>query len=224
MKVKIFVTKRIVVVLVFLLLPFIPANKSLAGVAQPQDQIRLNTDLPYCGNVSNESPAYYTRIEGKLGREKHLTETQPKHYVGNDSAPLNFEGSGAFPPHTTNGERWYITAQWMGWDWEPTEKMGYGPTLLENGVARTVRANLRNHKKFLIQSTETGKKIIVSAEESGPARWVTTRDGVRFGAPPEVYKYLGTSDPYTGNPNDSKGKIKVLGVVGANNTLTGPCQ
>lgn len=158
--------------------------------------------------------------EGKLGFEDHLTKVWPFHYKGKDSTPLTFAGAGAFAPHMTEQEHWYINSQWGGWDWEPTLKRR--PPLLDYQRGAAEARKLIQHAKLIITSVETKKSIVVSAEESGPALWVTARDGVNFGAPPEVYKYLGVSSPYTKNPTDDKGKVEVSFAQDQNAKL-GPC-
>lgn len=155
--------------------------------------------------------------EGKLGHEEHLTNTNPSHYEGGDSKPVTFAGGGAFNPHMTEQERWYITSQWVGFDWTPTRD-GLAP------IAVNTKLYAKNaHKKVIVTSKETGKSVVTSIEESGPALYVTDRDGVNFGAPPEVYKALGTSDPYTKNPNDNKGRI-VVAFAKDQNIPLGICQ
>lgn len=207
---------------------------AMAQTAQSSAKVNLpvNKNLPSCGVVTKRVfpvPNYdnindITYISGKLGYEDHLTSTQPSHYVGSDSNPLKFAGDGAYSPHTTNRERYYINSQWKGFDWQPTLKKGVGPRLIYTKKASYIRS-VTPHLRLIIKSTETGRTMAVSVEESGPAMWVTKRDGINFGAPPEVYHYLGGSSPYTADPNDGKGKIKVLGFINDNykNNILGPC-
>lgn len=155
----------------------------------------------------------------KLGHEEHLTETRPKHYCGKDSGDCNaLAGGGAFAPHTTEQERYYFNTRWGGWIWHH----GGSITLDNKKGAREARKKVK-HAKLIITSTESDKSMVVSAEESGPAVWVTDRDGVLYGAPPEVYGYMKTSDPYTGNPRDGKGKIEVKFAQDQKVKL-GPCK
>ena len=158
---------------------------------------------------------------GKLGHEEHLTQTNPSHYVGATSNPLTFAGPGAFAPHTTDQEHWYVNAQWLGWNWEPT-KYHRAPTKSNDPGAKEQRAGI-DHKKILITSMETGKAVVASVEESGPAVWVTDKNGVNLGAPPEVYKAIGASDPYTDNPSDNKGRVTIA-FVKDQNTALGLCN
>jgi len=161
---------------------------------------------------------------GKLGREEHLNKTYPSHYSGSDSAPLKFAGDGAFAPHTTEQERYYINSQWKMFDWSGTGQQGqHDVRQINSTLARQARSRLP-HSKIVIRSKETGRTMVVSAEESGPALWVTKRDGVNFGAPPEVYNYLGTTNPYTRNPNDGRGAIEVLGFAKDQSIKLGPCK
>lgn len=155
----------------------------------------------------------------KLGHEEHLTNTHPKHYCGKDSGNCSaFAGGGAFAPHTTEQERYYFNTRWGGWIWHH----GGSISLDNKKGAREARKKVK-HAKLIITSAESGRSMVVSAEESGPAVWVTDRDGVLYGAPPEVYGYLKTSNPYTGNPNDGKGKIEVKFAQDQNVKL-GPCK
>jgi hypothetical protein len=153
--------------------------------------------------------------DGKLGFEKHLTKVKGGHYSGPESntARVGFEGAGAFSPHTQDQERWYVNSQWGGWDWTPT--LYHKVPVLDHSKKGKKARDLVAHSKLIVTSVETGKTVIASAEESGPALWVTKRDGISFGGPPEVYKALGISDPYSGNPNDKKGRVKVQFVAPA---------
>jgi len=153
----------------------------------------------------------------KLGHEEHLDNTQPTHYCGADSGDCAaIVHTGFVNPHTTDQERWYFNHFWGGWlndgtDFDTTE-----------GAAEARKAI--KHAKLVITSKETGKSLVVSAEEFGPAEWVYQRDGIAFGAPPEVYNYLGASSPYTKNPTDGKGEITVgFAADQSDNTKLGPC-
>lgn len=167
-------------------------------------------------------------INGKLGHEQHLSRTEPSHYCGKDSGSCETIGGGAFAPHTTEQERYYFNTQWGGFDWSPTAQRNLGPVLIHTQKAAKIRKELP-HKKLIVTSKETGKSMVVSAEESGPALWVTKclfgnhGCGVRYGAPPEVYKYLGTSNPYTNNENDGKGEVTVMYAKDQKVKL-GPCK
>jgi hypothetical protein len=181
------------------------------------------TEVTACGETISTLVDGYTIIPslGKLGSEEHLTETKPTHYVGPDSKPVTFAGAGAFAPHQTDQERWYFNTQWGGWDWEPT-RVKKAPRLSYEPGASTARNKIR-HSKLVLTSVETGKSMVVSAEESGPALWVTDIHGVNTGAPPEVRNYLGTSNAYTKNPNDNKGLIKI-GFAKDQSIPLGPCK
>lgn len=160
--------------------------------------------------------------EGKLGHEEHLTGVIGTHYVGPDSSPVTFAGGGgAFAPHTVDQERWYFNTQWGGWDWSPTRRKR-APRLDHSPGASEARKNVP-HSRLIITNKANGKSMVASAEESGPALWVTDRDGVNTGAPPEVYNYLETSSPYTGNPNDDNGRI-TIGFAEDQNIPLGPCN
>jgi hypothetical protein len=157
---------------------------------------------------------------GKLGYEEHLNTTDA-HYCGADSGgSCNQIGNGSFYPRSSQQERWYFNTLWGGWDWEPTRDKR-APIPLTGQRDREARATIP-HKKLILTSKETGRSIVVSAEESGPALWVAERDGIWYGAPPEVYNYLGTSSPYTGNPSDGKGLVTV-GFAEDQNINLGPC-
>jgi len=140
---------------------------------------------------------------GKLGHEEHLSlgvvlsYPQPNacivagqlHYVGTDSYPLgSADGCGAFGGGmTSDQERWYFN---MRWD--------YGD-----------RKDDFRHKKIILANPEKNKKIVVSIEDYGPGLGVIERDGINCGAPPEVYNYLGTENPYTGDPSDKQGLVLI---------------
>lgn len=161
---------------------------------------------------------------GKLGHEEHLSNVNPSHYCGTNSGDCSaIAGGGAFAPHTTEQERFYINSQWGGWDWTPTRNKKAPILSHEPGAAEARRVIA--HAKLIVTITEPGvptKSIVTSAEESGPALWVTDRDGVNFGAPPEVYNYLEGSSPYTGNPNDNSGRVNV-GFAKDQSVTLGPC-
>lgn len=178
-----------------------------------------------CGEVVDSLVPGFKMIDknGKLGHEEHLAQTRPSHYIGSDSSPTSMTTGGAFPPHTTEQERYYFNAQWRMFDWSGTaSRNGHGVSLVSGAAAAAARNKIA-HSRIVIKSVETGRTMVVSAEESGPAAWVTGIHGVNFGAPPEVYRYLGTSNPYTQNPNDGKGKIEVLGFAKDQSTPLGPC-
>lgn len=166
---------------------------------------------------------YMAPSEGKLGHEQHLNNGLiGSHYEGPDSNPLTFApGTGAFHPYSTDEERWYFNTQWGGFDWTPT-RYHQAPTIDRSPGAAEARKKVPD-SKLIITSIETKKSIVVSAQESGPALWVTDRDGINAGAPPEVYNYLGTSSAYTKDPNDIKGQIKIAFAKDQNAKL-GPCN
>ncbi len=157
---------------------------------------------------------------GKIGREEHLPT--PNHYIGPDSKPTAFAaggGAGAFAPHTTEQERWYITSQW------PYARFTTSGVLaIPGSKARLIRQKIA-HSRLVIKSVETGKMMVVSVEEAGPAGFVSARHGVNYGGPPEVYHYLGfKSEPYDNNPRSNNGRIEVLGFAKDQSTKLGPCK
>lgn len=163
-------------------------------------------------------------LKGKLGHEDHLDNTKPTHYCGKDSGNCStVVHTGFVNPHTTDQERWYFNAQWGGW-------LNDGQAFdTKKGSAQA--RSLVKHAKLILTSTETKKSIVVSAEEFGPGIAVTNCTGsysrscgVRYGAPPEVYQYLGTSEPGTGKANDGKGEITVAFAQDQKNTQLGPCK
>lgn len=157
---------------------------------------------------------------GKLGREEHLPT--PNHYIGPDSAPTAFAkggGAGAFAPHTRDQERWYITSQWPYAQFTTS-----GVKVLQGTQAKQIRQKLA-HSRLVIKSVETGKMMVVSVEEAGPAGKVSARHGINYGGPPEVYRYLGfKSEPYSNNPRDNNGRIEVLGFTKDQKAKLGPCK
>ena len=136
----------------------------------------------------------------KLGHEGHLDDVHPEHCHGPDADPLVFAGGpGAYPPHTSEQERWYFNEYW------PSASFA--------------------HKKLLVTSKQTKKQVVVSIEEVGPAAFVTTRDGIGAGAPPEVGHALGFSSldaGYDGNPQSDNNRITVQFVKDQANTPLGP--
>lgn len=162
-----------------------------------------------CGSIETTDKMEGTEIpypNTKLGIEGHLTDTHPKHYVGPDSDPLNIVGTGAYPPHTTDQERWYFNEYWP--------------------VAKGYSYEKFAHKKLLIQSKETKKCVVVSVEEAGPAAFVTARDGVGAGAPPEVHRALNLDfgSGYDANPSSDNSRITVQFVKDQKNTPLGPAK
>ncbi len=162
-----------------------------------------------CGSIETVDTMEGTEIpypNTKLGIEGHLTDTHPSHYVGPDSDPLNIVGTTAYAPHTTEQERWYFNEYWP----------------LAKGYSYEKFA----HKKLLVQSKETKRCVVVSIEEAGPATWVTARDGIGAGAPPEVHRALKLNfgSGYDGNPNSDNSRITVTFVKDQKNTPLGPTQ
>jgi hypothetical protein len=157
---------------------------------------------------------------GKLGREQHLPT--PGHYIGADSKPTAFAaggGAGAFAPHTTEQERWYITSQWPYARFTTRGVIG-----IPGSQAREIRKKIA-HSRLVIRSVETGKTMVVSVEEAGPAGSVSARHGINYGGPPEVYHYLGfKTEPYDNNPSSNHGRIEVLGFAKDQKTKLGPCK
>jgi hypothetical protein len=166
---------------------------------------------------------------GKLGHEDHLFPgsrggigdvvsgdaasdsciKDKVHYVGEDSKKsgkiITAGGCGAMDTGrnmTTDQERWYFNMRW--------DTSGNYP----NDV---------RHKKVIITNPKNGKKIVASIEEYGPGARVTRRDGINCGAPTEVYKYLETASPYTGNPGDKKGYVE-FGFAEDQNIPLGPLK
>lgn len=163
-----------------------------------------------CGNIETvdklegTSPPYENT---KLGHEDHLTDTHPTHFEGPDSDPLKFVGAGAYAPHTTDQEHWYFNEYWP----------------LANNYSYEKFA----HKKLLIQSKETDKCVVVSVEEAGPATWVTDRDGIGSGAPPEVFRALGLKNleaAYDKDPKSDKNRITAKFVKDQKDTPLGPTK
>lgn len=151
---------------------------------------------------------------GKLGYEEHVPGRHNQdnqvatdlscmlppynHYQGADSNPLTYPDTGncaAYFPHTTEQEQWYFNMRWPSSEFK--------------------------HKKIILTNPQNGKRAVVSIEEYGPAAFVTKRDGVNCGAPPEVRNYLQTESPYTGNPSDGKGLV-YIGFANDQNIPLGP--
>lgn len=154
-------------------------------------------------------------LTGKLGHEQHLSVPAScisgPHFVGLNSEPLgNAGGCGSISPHTTDQEHWYFNTRWNGFNWST------------GTITNATVWNSWPHKRIIIRSKESGLSMVVSAEEYGPNPYVTTRDGIWYGAPPEVYRYLKTGNPYDGNPSSTAGQIEILGTVSGSTPL-GPC-
>ncbi len=142
--------------------------------------------------VSTVGRAKMPATSGKIGHEQHASKQScfksgNKHYDG----PNSYLSAGSVSncmafgkPRTTDQERWYFNMRWDTGGNYPNDVM---------------------HKKIIITNPKNGKRIVASIEEYGPAARLMTRDGINSGASPEVYKYLGLENPYTGNPNDKKG-------------------
>ncbi len=193
------------VFIVMLLAGVILASLGIKPDSNSPSNFTGSTDtVSVLGNV--KMPA----LEGKLGHEDHLFPSNRGgigdivsgdptnnncisnkiHYVGDDSKEggniITAGGCGAFGSGMkTEEERWYFNMQWE-----------------YDGHKEDYR-----HKKVIITNPANGKRIVVSIEETGPAQFVTDRDGINAGAPPEVYRYLELENPYTGNPNDKKGFV-----------------
>lgn len=148
---------------------------------------------------------------GKIGHEQHASKQScfasgNTHYNG----PLSFFASigsvtncMAFGgPMTTEQEEWYFNMRWN----------------TGSGYPGNVK-----HKKVIITNPANGKRIVASIEEYGPAARLMTRDGINSGASPEVYKYLGLANPYTGNPNDKSG-YATFGFAKDQNIPLGPLK
>ena len=91
-----------------------------------------------------------------------------------------YAGPGAFAPHPSNiSEQYYLNMRWPDgiiWNEDGTHDFTDLVTYLKYA-----------HKKVLIVSPVTGKRVVASIEESGPAIWT----GKDAGAPPEVFVALG---------------------------------
>jgi len=94
-----------------------------------------------------------------------------------------YAGRGAFAPHPSDlSEKYYINMRWPdGVDWSPTQNRQ--PPIVTDPTTYAKYA----HKKVLITAPATGKGLIASIEEAGPALWT----GKDAGAPPEVFVALG---------------------------------
>jgi len=94
-----------------------------------------------------------------------------------------YAGLGAFAPHPSDlSEKYYINMRWPdGVDWSPTQN--HQPPVVTDSATYAHYA----HKKVLITAPSTGKALIASIEEAGPALWT----GKDAGAPPEVFVALG---------------------------------
>lgn len=168
-------------------------------------------------NVSCGSIETMSMLEGsnmpyentKLGIEEHLSGVNGKHYEGPDSDPLTFAGgSGAYPPHTPEQERWYFNEYWP--------------------LAKNFKQEKFGHKKVLIQSKETKKCVVASIEEAGPnVQDITAPHGIGAGAPPEVFVALGLKNKgaaYDGKPKSNNNRITVKFVKDQKNTPLGPAK
>lgn len=135
---------------------------------------------------------------GLIGLEQHLYNSEPGDgYVppsgsfpsagllgsgGYSTYVLDngYAGKGAFAPHPSAlSEKYYINMRWPD-----------GITWNEDGTHTFTDLSTYSkyaHKKVLITSPVTGKGVVASIEESGPAIWT----GKDAGAPPEVFVALG---------------------------------
>jgi hypothetical protein len=158
--------------------------------------------------------------EGKMGNEQHLDNTTPVHYCGSDSGNCkSVVHTGFVPSHTTDQERWYMNARWVGWTLD-------GMSKTNNKGDSQARKAIR-HAKVIVTLEEPGrpaKSIIASVEEFGPGAFKSTQDGIEFGSPPEVRKALGQSDANTGKPNDKKGLVKIAFAADQKSAKLGPCK
>lgn len=190
-----------VAVVLFAMLGLIAAVSALAGTGSGS-----SSNAAVAGSVEGVDSLSGLKIpypNTKLGHEEHLDDVHPKHCTGPDANPLTFAGGGgAYPPHSSEQERWYFNEYW------PSASFA--------------------HKKLIITSKQTKKQVVVSIEEVGPAAFVTSRDGVGAGAPPEVFHALGLNNldaGYDGNPSSDANRITIqfakdqnapLGPVGKN--------
>jgi uncharacterized repeat protein (TIGR01451 family) len=124
-----------------------------------------------------------------------------------------YAGPGAFAPHPSDlSEKYYITMRWPdGVDWSPTQ---YHQLPIVTDPATYVNYA---HKKVLIIAPSTGKALIASIEEAGPALWT----GKDAGAPPEVFVALGL---YPRGDTQNEPSVYTLNFEWADqNAPLGPC-
>jgi len=124
-----------------------------------------------------------------------------------------YAGLGAFAPHPSDlSEKYYINMRWPdGVDWSPTQ-YNQPPIVTDP----TTYANYA-HKKVLITAPSTGKALVASIEEAGPALWT----GKDAGAPPEVFVALGL---YPRGDTQNEASIYTLNFEWADqNAPLGPC-
>ena len=115
---------------------------------------------------------------GLLGSAGRTTYSLNNGYA--DGGVVNPLGIGAFKPHPSElSLKYYINMRWpdgITWHADGTSTINDLQTYLKYG-----------HKKVLIFAPATGKGVIASIEESGPAPYT----GKVAGAPPEVFVSLG---------------------------------
>lgn len=124
-----------------------------------------------------------------------------------------YAGPGAFAPHPSDlSEKYYITMRWPdGVDWSPTQY--HQPPIVTDPATYANYA----HKKVLITAPSTGKALVASIEEAGPALWT----GKDAGAPPEVFVALGL---YPRGDTQNEASIYTLNYEWADqNAPLGPC-
>lgn len=130
----------------------------------------------YSGKVCREQHLYLNSAEAALGR----TWASTKLHYKDSNVPLSVRladgindmagGYGAFgSPASVSRERYYVNMRW-----------GYGSDM-------TLKSWYR-HKKLIVTYKATGKSVVVSIEEYGPAAWTTRVAGLS----PEAMKAIGT--------------------------------
>jgi hypothetical protein len=131
---------------------------------------------------------------GKLGLEQHLSlssgESAEAHYQKSNTPAYarngmagGYGGLNSGPPSVEN-ERWASNTQWYWWMLPGCK---YNPCLDK----KCQRAReLTAHARIVLTNKNTGESVVTSAEESGPACWVTNQDGRNWGVTAEVWHYL----------------------------------
>ena len=191
-----------------------PATASTACGTTTNSLIRETSNmLPMDQNYRNIT-------QGKLGHEDHLTNVTGGHYCGPESGSCGTRvtgGAGVASSHTTDQERWYFSARWYGW-------LNNGMSFDTRAGSRQARAAVR-HAKVVVTIIEPGKaskSLVASAEEWGPGTRIGVRNGINYGAPAEVYHYLGGSEPYSSPGN--KNSLVTVAFAQDQSVKLGPCK
>jgi len=136
---------------------------------------------------------------GKLGLEQHLSLKSPQ-----ESASTHYQLSNT-PDYARNGmaggagglntgnptvenERWASNTQWRWW---LTSSGNSNPC--QDRKCQQARSKTP-HSRIVMTNKKTGKSVVTSAEESGPALWVTQQDGRNWGGTGEIFHYLKEGD------------------------------